>query len=282
MPRANRHFLPGYVWHITHRCHHKQFLLKFARDRRRYLHWVFEAKKRFGLSVLNYVVTCNHVHLLVKDTGRDVISQSIQLIAGRTAQEYNQRKNRQGAFWEDRYHATAIEADEHLHRCLVYIDLNMVRAGVVNHPLRWKHGGYREIQDPPERYALLDLQELTALRGFAKVGDFQKAHRQWIEHALENGRAPRIFGARCQAFVLTYFFAQRGPRTTTDRGCIRNRAWISKQQKANADSWVGKNRNPGHPSWRARGSGRQSGHFTKAVPIVPVVPVVSNGRKHCQ
>ena len=51
MPRANRHFLPGYIWHITHRCHQKKFLLKFARDRRRYLHWVFEAKKRFGLSV---------------------------------------------------------------------------------------------------------------------------------------------------------------------------------------------------------------------------------------
>jgi REP-associated tyrosine transposase len=42
--------------------------------------------------------------------------------------EYNQRKDRQGAFWEDRYHATAIEADEHLHHCLIYIDLNMVRA----------------------------------------------------------------------------------------------------------------------------------------------------------
>jgi uncharacterized protein (TIGR02452 family) len=40
----------------------------------------------------------------------------MQLIAGRTAQEYNQRKNRQGAFWEDHYHATAIEADRHLHR----------------------------------------------------------------------------------------------------------------------------------------------------------------------
>jgi hypothetical protein len=33
----------------------------------------------------------------------------MQLIAGRTAQEYNQRKARGGAFWEDRYHATAIE-----------------------------------------------------------------------------------------------------------------------------------------------------------------------------
>jgi hypothetical protein len=34
------------------------------RDRRRYLHWVFEAKKRFGVSVLNYMVTSNHIHLL--------------------------------------------------------------------------------------------------------------------------------------------------------------------------------------------------------------------------
>jgi REP-associated tyrosine transposase len=98
------------------------------RDRRRYLYWVFEAKKRFGLYVLDYIVTSNHVHLLVKDTGSNVIAESMQLIAGRTAQEYNQRKGKQGAFWEDRYHATAIEADEHLHRCLVYVDLNMVRA----------------------------------------------------------------------------------------------------------------------------------------------------------
>ena len=70
MPRANRHFLPGYLWHLTHRCHYKTFLLKFARDRRRYLRWLFEAKQRFGLSVPNYRVTSNHIHLLVKDTGR--------------------------------------------------------------------------------------------------------------------------------------------------------------------------------------------------------------------
>jgi hypothetical protein len=37
MPRASRYFLPGYVWHITHRCHQKEFLLKFSRDRKRWL-----------------------------------------------------------------------------------------------------------------------------------------------------------------------------------------------------------------------------------------------------
>ena len=52
----------------------RNFLLKFARDRRSYLRWLVEAKKRFGLSVLDYIVTSNHIHLLIKDTGSNVIS----------------------------------------------------------------------------------------------------------------------------------------------------------------------------------------------------------------
>jgi putative transposase len=80
MPRANRHFLLDQVWHITHRCHQKKFLLKFARDRRRYLHWIFEAKKRFGLSVLNYMITSNHVHLLSKYTGAFTVMISLSTI----------------------------------------------------------------------------------------------------------------------------------------------------------------------------------------------------------
>jgi len=191
MPRANRYFLPHYIWHITHRCHQRKFLFRFARERRRYLHWLFEARKRFGLCVLDYIVTSNHVHLLIKDTGSNVIGESMQLIAGRTAQEYNQRKGKQGAFWEDRYHAAAVQADEHLHRCMVYIDLNMVRAGVVNHPGQWKESGFSEIQKPPKRYAIIDLQSLSELSGFAGLKDFQRTHRQWVEQGLENGLAVR-------------------------------------------------------------------------------------------
>jgi len=147
--------------------------------------WVLEAKKRFGLSVLNYIVTSNHIHLLVKDTSPNVIADSMQLIAGRTGQQYNQRKRRHGAFWEDRYHATAIEADEHLYRCLVYIDLNMVRAGMVTHPAEWPHSGYREIQNRPKRYGIIDLRQLSALCGFSEVADFQRAHRDWVDEALK-------------------------------------------------------------------------------------------------
>jgi len=49
MHRAHRHYIAGYVRHITLRCHKKEFLLKFSGDRRQYLQWLFETKKRFSL-----------------------------------------------------------------------------------------------------------------------------------------------------------------------------------------------------------------------------------------
>lgn len=186
MPRANRLLLPGYVWHITHRCHKREFLLKFARDRQRWLWWLFQARKRYGLCVLNYIVTSNHIHLLVRDRGAGEIAKSMQLIAGRTAQEYNQRKGRRGAYWEDRYHSTAVDTDVYLARCMVYIDLNMVRAGVVEHPIQWRASGFREIQYPPDRYRIIDQSALMEVLGVQEMGTLRQVHNQWVMQALNN------------------------------------------------------------------------------------------------
>ncbi len=186
MARAKRHYIPGQIWHITHRCHRGEYLLKFAKDRQRWLQWLFEAKKRYGLVILNYTVTSNHIHLLVVDDGdRDVIPNAIQLIAGRIGQEFNQRKNRKGAFWEDRYHATAIEEGDHLLQCLVYIDLNMVRAGVVRRPSQWDCCGYNEIQNPGQKNALIDYERLRELLGFDTYDEVKVAHKSRVERCLE-------------------------------------------------------------------------------------------------
>jgi putative transposase len=189
MARAKRHYIPGQIWHITHRCHKREFLLKFAKDRRRWLQWLFEAKKRYCLPILNYTVTSNHIHLLViGDDDRDVIPNSIKLIAGRTGQEYNQRKNRKGAFWEDRYHATAVESGGHLFQCLVYIDLNMVRAGVVDHPSKRPFCGYNEIQKPRTKNILIDYERLRKLLGFDSYDRVITYHKRWVEDYLVNGK----------------------------------------------------------------------------------------------
>lgn len=209
MPRANRHFLPGYAWHITHRCHQKSFLLRFARDRRRWQYWLFEAKKRYGLCVLNYVVTSNHIHLLVLDQGRGEIAAAMRLVAGRTAQEYNRRKGRKGAFWEDRYHATAVDTDHHLARCLLYIDLNMVRAGVVAHPIGWETSGYREVQQAPARYRIIDRPALMRVLGIDTEEELRCAHAARVAELLALGPPGRDESWSSRLVVGSESFVQR-------------------------------------------------------------------------
>lgn len=191
MPRANRHFIPNRVWHLTQRCHKKQWLLKFNKDKRAWMYWLFESRRRYGLSVLNYVVTSNHIHLLVFDQGQGEIARSMQLIAGRTAQEYNHRKQRGGSFWQDRYHATAVQNDTYLQHCLTYIDLNMVRAGVVQHPGTWPYGGYAEIQAPRERYGRIDHARLQDLLGLHTAKQLQNSRQIAIAEALKEARIHR-------------------------------------------------------------------------------------------
>lgn len=196
MARAKRHYLPGLIWHITQRCHNREFRLRFARDKRAWIHWILAAKKTYGLCILNYMITSNHIHLLILDHGGSdgqAIAKSLHLAEARVAQEYNKRKERSGAFWEDRYHATAIETGEHFINCLVYIDLNMVRAKVVNHPGEWPFCGYYELQRPRQRQRnqLVDLRELSSLLGMNDLGYLKAARAQWVARECRRGNPRR-------------------------------------------------------------------------------------------
>ncbi|MCP4623040.1 MAG: hypothetical protein GY850_05860 [bacterium] len=72
-----------------------------------------------------------------------------------------------------------------------HIDLNMVRAGIVQHPGEWVYGGYREIQNPKQRYTLIDRPKLTALLGIKDNDQLTEYHRKWVEDVLKNGTNQR-------------------------------------------------------------------------------------------
>ncbi len=109
----------------------------------------------------------------------------MQLIAGRTGQAYNRRKGRKDAFWEDRYHATAIESGVHLWQCLVYVDSNMVRTGVVDHPSKWKWSSYHEIRKPKTRYRLIDHDKLRRFLNADTNEALAQTHKRWVESQLK-------------------------------------------------------------------------------------------------
>lgn len=108
----------------------------------------------------------------------------MKLIAGCTGQHYNKRKNRKGSFWEDRYHATAVQHDQHLVQCMLYIDLNMVRAGIVNHPNEWAANGYNEIMYPKERYSIIDHQSLKRFLNIDNGEELRQTYQGWVDTAL--------------------------------------------------------------------------------------------------
>ena len=90
MPRANRYIQPGYVYHLTARCHDKTWLLKFAIHRNEY-------RKRLqknvrgapDVSLLSYCITSNHVHLLMTARHPEAISTFMQRLQGEFAERFN-------------------------------------------------------------------------------------------------------------------------------------------------------------------------------------------------
>jgi putative transposase len=121
----------------------------------------------------------------------NVIPKSVQLAAGRTGQEYNERKGRRGAFWGDRYNATAVESDSHFLRCMIYIDLNMVRAGVVSHPEDWPHCGYNEIISQRQRYRLIDKSQLIKFLNLNTQNELREFYEESIALAIKSDNLKR-------------------------------------------------------------------------------------------
>ena len=112
------------------------------------------------------------------------VSQWMQHLEGEFAQAYNRRKHRSGAFWSDRFHCTMIEEGLHLWNCMVYIELNMVRAGVVGHPADWPWCSFGEWMGQRRRYAVVDQKECLRLVGGASLADFRAHYHHMIDEAL--------------------------------------------------------------------------------------------------
>jgi putative transposase len=186
MPRRRRSWINYACYHITHRCHERKFLFKFAKHRNIYLKLLFEMQKKYNIDILDYIVTSNHVHLLLSAKRAKNIPLGLQFLHGGMAQKYNIQKTREGSFWRNRFHATRIESGAHLGKCLFYIDMNMVRAGAVAHPAEWEHTAYHEFIEPKQRYRIVNIARLLEVLDFdpADIEGFRKWYISTLDEKL--------------------------------------------------------------------------------------------------
>jgi len=145
MARLPRLTVPGYPHHIIQRGNNRQAIFEGAGDYQLLLSLLDEHARKQHVAVHSYVLMSNHFHLLATPETTEGIPQMMQAVGRRYVRTFNLRHGRSGTLWEGRYRSTLIQAERYLLACMVYIDLNPVRAGMVQDPAEYpwsSHGSY--------------------------------------------------------------------------------------------------------------------------------------------
>jgi putative transposase len=145
MARLPRLTLSGYPHHVILRGNNRQGIFLSVADREFMLSVLAEEAKQHGVEVHAYVLMSNHIHLLLTPQRDQALPRMMQALGRRYVRHFNLRHGRTGTLWEGRYRSSLIQTERHLLACMVYLDLNPVRAGLVADPAEhpWSsHGHY--------------------------------------------------------------------------------------------------------------------------------------------
>jgi REP element-mobilizing transposase RayT len=179
------------------------------------------------------------------------LSEFVREIKVGFARYYNRRHNRRGYFWGDRFKSVIVEKGETLINCLAYIDLNPLRAGLVDRPeeYRWNSLGYHMQTGNKDNFLSLDfgLQEFEVLdgkerlRGYRRyvyeagaVDRFKFGQRKVIEETVVKKERKKGFKiSRVERF-------QYRTRYFTDSGIIGTKEFVSKNYQRFKDMFISK------------------------------------------
>ncbi len=142
MPRKPRFYVPGMPVHLVQRGNNRQAIFFDVEDYQAYLGWLKEAAEKYSCQIHAYILMTNHVHLLVTPEQSDGISKMMQYIGRYYVPYINHTYCRSGTLWEGRYKASLIDEDSYLLTCMRYIEMNPVRANMVDHSADYTWSSY--------------------------------------------------------------------------------------------------------------------------------------------
>lgn len=190
MARKPRLDLAGVSQHIIQRGNNRDICFVANDDYAAYAHWLQEASQKYGVAVHAWVFMTNHVHLLVTPTVKGAVSKMMQSIGRRYVQYFNHTYRRSGTLWEGRFKSCLVDSEQYLLECYRYIELNPVRAGMVDEPSEYRWSSYctnalgkaSKLCTPHEMYLDLGIT----------VEDRLEAYRGLFRHHLDSNMVKRL------------------------------------------------------------------------------------------
>jgi putative transposase len=143
MARLPRLTVPGYPHHIIQRGNNRQAIFVNTADYELLLSLLEEHAKKLKVALHSYVLMSNHFHLVATPDTAEGIPQMMQNVGRSYVRLFNLRHGRTGTLWEGRYKSNVIQAERYLLACMVYVDLNPVRAGLVADPADYPWSSHR-------------------------------------------------------------------------------------------------------------------------------------------
>jgi len=155
--RPPRFTYAGALHHTTLRCNNREFLFDEASFA--LFHEVLQAaRRRCPVQLYNYCLMTNHVHLLFEVGADDTLSKAMHWVGNTFSRRFNKARGRNGHVWEGRFRSTIVEAPSYFVRCMAYVDLNPVWAGMAGRPEDYRWSGHAALR--AEDSADLDFHPL--------------------------------------------------------------------------------------------------------------------------
>ena len=190
MPRRPRLALPNVPLHIIQRGNNRQACFFAEEDYRFYLDWLREYADKAGCRIHAYVLMTNHVHLLISAERPESPGALMKALGQRYVQYVNRTYRRSGTLWEGRFRSCLTQEDGYLLTCQRYIELNPVRADMVEHPAEYRWSSYLgNAQGEPD--ALLKPHAMYLALGRDEASR-AAAYRELFRYALEPGLVDEI------------------------------------------------------------------------------------------
>ena len=134
MPRVPRFVVPGLPHHVTQRGNYRQPVFFNDADRQFFLRRLAKRAKQYGIDVLAWCLMINHFHLIAIPRRRDSFALGLRALLGEYSLRINSKRGEaRGHIWQSRFYSCAL-SERHLGMALRYVELNPVRANLVDDP----------------------------------------------------------------------------------------------------------------------------------------------------
>lgn len=200
MPRRARVLLPGVPIHVIQRGNNRQACFFADDDYRLYLEWLQEYATKESCRVHAYALMTNHVHLLLTPKNASGPGRLMKRLGQRYVQYINRTYRRSGTLWEGRFRSCLTQEEAYVLGCYRYIEMNPVRAAMVDHPAEYLWSSYRT-NAQGETEELLTPHEVYEHLGH-EPSERQRAYRELFRYELDPGLVDEIRSATNGNYVL--------------------------------------------------------------------------------